>query len=125
MWRGRARDREVEMLEGLGLPMQGRHHSGLDDCRNIARVLIALAQRGDNPPAFATGMRVLARWFPKVNSTIYQGRWFAAEATVTDVYSNGVRVKFANGGDFFDYTHEGACLNVCAMEEREEVCVPR
>ena len=34
------------MLEGLGLPMQGRHHSGIDDCRNIARVLIALAQRG-------------------------------------------------------------------------------
>ncbi|CAL1163887.1 unnamed protein product [Cladocopium goreaui] len=34
------------MLEGLALKHEGHHHSGLDDCRNIARILIALVQRG-------------------------------------------------------------------------------
>ena len=34
------------MLEAVGLQFEGRPHSGIDDCRNIARVLRALAQRG-------------------------------------------------------------------------------
>jgi hypothetical protein len=34
------------MLRGLGLTLEGRHHSGIDDCRNIANVVRALAQRG-------------------------------------------------------------------------------
>lgn len=36
----------VEMLEELGLALQGRHHSGLDDARNIARVVLELSRRG-------------------------------------------------------------------------------
>ncbi|KAK7194184.1 phosphotransferase [Novymonas esmeraldas] len=35
-----------DMLEVLGLPLQGRHHSGIDDCRNIAAVLCELLKRG-------------------------------------------------------------------------------
>jgi len=34
------------MLEALGLELIGRHHSGLDDCRNIARILAELISRG-------------------------------------------------------------------------------
>ncbi|PCH38334.1 hypothetical protein WOLCODRAFT_65071 [Wolfiporia cocos MD-104 SS10] len=34
-------------LQALGLsPFEGRHHSGIDDTRNIARILIELARRG-------------------------------------------------------------------------------
>lgn len=34
------------MLDHFGLELVGRHHSGLDDSRNIARVCIALLERG-------------------------------------------------------------------------------
>ncbi|CAJ1431480.1 unnamed protein product [Effrenium voratum] len=34
------------MLESLEMPLEGRHHSGLDDCRNIARILAELLRRG-------------------------------------------------------------------------------
>uniref|UniRef100_UPI00358F9423 3'-5' exonuclease eri-1-like isoform X1 n=2 Tax=Myxine glutinosa TaxID=7769 RepID=UPI00358F9423 len=34
------------MLEGLGLQFEGRPHSGLDDAKNIARIALALADRG-------------------------------------------------------------------------------
>eukprot|EP01043_Picozoa_sp_COSAG02_P065669 COSAG02_NODE_9979_length_2058_cov_8.044970_1_plen_308_part_10 len=34
------------MLRGLGLTFEGRHHAGIDDCRNIANVVRALAVRG-------------------------------------------------------------------------------
>jgi inhibitor of KinA sporulation pathway (predicted exonuclease) len=34
------------MLRGLGLELEGRHHRGIDDCRNIARIALALAGRG-------------------------------------------------------------------------------
>lgn len=35
-----------EMLTELGLPLDGRHHSGLDDSRNIAKILLSLLGRG-------------------------------------------------------------------------------
>ncbi|KPI86423.1 putative phosphotransferase [Leptomonas seymouri] len=35
-----------EMLRMVGLPLHGRHHSGIDDCRNIAAVLCELLKRG-------------------------------------------------------------------------------
>lgn len=35
-----------DMLAAMGLALQGRHHSGIDDCRNIAAVLCALLSRG-------------------------------------------------------------------------------
>ena len=34
------------MLRGLGLSLDGRHHSGIDDCRNIAKIVCALAEIG-------------------------------------------------------------------------------
>ena len=34
----------AHMLEQCKLKLEGRHHSGLDDCRNIARVLVHLCQ---------------------------------------------------------------------------------
>eukprot|EP01105_Mastigella_eilhardi_P014418 TRINITY_DN3289_c0_g1_i1.p1 TRINITY_DN3289_c0_g1~~TRINITY_DN3289_c0_g1_i1.p1 ORF type:complete len:592 (+),score=140.92 TRINITY_DN3289_c0_g1_i1:156-1931(+) len=34
------------MLHALALPLEGRHHSGIDDCRNIARILVTLLRAG-------------------------------------------------------------------------------
>merc|ERR1719213_770482 len=34
------------MLSSLGLRLEGHHHSGLDDCRNISRILATLLRRG-------------------------------------------------------------------------------
>jgi len=36
----------VGMLRKSGLRLEGRHHSGIDDCRNIARLLIQLCKDG-------------------------------------------------------------------------------
>lgn len=36
----------VGMLEHLGLTLEGRHHSGIDDSRNIARIWIKMLQNG-------------------------------------------------------------------------------
>ena len=43
---GKKKKGMVGMLEGLSLKLEGRHHCGLDDCRNIARILIELLKRG-------------------------------------------------------------------------------
>ncbi|MEZ4426296.1 MAG: 3'-5' exonuclease [Nannocystaceae bacterium] len=34
------------MLRTLGLTLEGRHHRGIDDCRNIAKIAVALRDRG-------------------------------------------------------------------------------
>jgi ERI1 exoribonuclease 3 len=34
------------MLQEAGLELIGRHHSGLDDCKNIARILRFMLDRG-------------------------------------------------------------------------------
>jgi inhibitor of KinA sporulation pathway (predicted exonuclease) len=34
------------MLEALGLELEGTHHRGIDDCRNLARILGRLAEEG-------------------------------------------------------------------------------
>ncbi|KAF7261127.1 hypothetical protein EG68_01421 [Paragonimus skrjabini miyazakii] len=39
----------LDMLSGLGLPHRGRHHSGIDDARNIANILCELIRRGAVP----------------------------------------------------------------------------
>lgn len=36
----------VSMLTSLGLELEGRHHRGIDDCHNIARIVLALAALG-------------------------------------------------------------------------------
>merc|ERR1712176_972823 len=35
------------MLDALGLHLEGHHHSGLDDSRNIARILLELLRKGE------------------------------------------------------------------------------
>ena len=41
-----ARGGMMSMLQDLNIQHQGRHHSGIDDCKNIAEILKAIAQRG-------------------------------------------------------------------------------
>jgi len=41
----------VDMLDKLGLELEGRHHSGIDDCRNIARVASKMLADGWIPEA--------------------------------------------------------------------------
>ena len=51
-----------EMLSSLGLELQGRHHSGIDDARNIARcaaVLDDLAQKSGKEDIWLTERRQL------------------------------------------------------------------
>ena len=36
----------VYMLDSLGLELIGRHHSGIDDCRNIANIVVRMLQDG-------------------------------------------------------------------------------
>ena len=45
----------VRMLEALDLELEGRHHRGIDDSRNIAKIVRALAERGQ--PIERTGSR--------------------------------------------------------------------
>lgn len=42
----RGRPGMAGMLRALDLPLIGRHHRGIDDCHNLARVLAALLERG-------------------------------------------------------------------------------
>ena len=35
------------MLRDLKLPLDGRHHSGIDDSKNIAKILQELARRNE------------------------------------------------------------------------------
>jgi len=46
----------VRMLELLWIELEGRHHSGLDDSRNIAKILIQLMKEWDCIPRI-TGPR--------------------------------------------------------------------
>lgn len=41
----------TNMLRHLGLPLEGRHHSGIDDCKNLARIVQALIKLGWEPKA--------------------------------------------------------------------------
>jgi len=36
----------ARMLKHLRIPLVGRHHSGIDDCRNTAKILLSLLQDG-------------------------------------------------------------------------------
>jgi len=36
----------TDMLKNLDLDLEGRHHSGIDDCRNLARCVLELLKRG-------------------------------------------------------------------------------
>lgn len=49
------------MLDQLGLTLEGRHHSGIDDCRNIANIVITLVKRFTNAAIFSTSRFCLTR----------------------------------------------------------------
>ena len=34
------------MLNALQIPLSGRHHSGIDDCRNITKILVRMIKDG-------------------------------------------------------------------------------
>ncbi len=58
------------MLEALGLELEGRHHRGIDDCRNTARVVLALAARG---ASLEITSRLTAAQFPELPLTLRHG----------------------------------------------------
>ncbi|KAF0684302.1 Aste57867_23699 [Aphanomyces stellatus] len=45
-WRGRRVRGMTELLDALGLPLVGRHHSGIADARNIAAAAVQMLQGG-------------------------------------------------------------------------------
>lgn len=45
---GRRASGMPQMLKNLGLELEGRHHSGIDDSKNIARILARLAEKVPN-----------------------------------------------------------------------------
>lgn len=53
----------TQMLNFLNLPLEGRHHSGIDDCRNIARIVKRMLRDGgersleDNEIIFVTSYK--------------------------------------------------------------------
>eukprot|EP00903_Cladosiphon_okamuranus_P014767 g13683.t2 len=49
-----------DMLSSLGLTLEGRHHSGLDDSRNIARIVRELCRRGRRHIGATTALPPLA-----------------------------------------------------------------
>ena len=50
----------VGMLEGLALKHEGHHHSGLDDCRNIARTqLSVMSKRWSSPKTMDCCIRIV------------------------------------------------------------------
>ena len=42
----------VNMLKALNLELEGRHHSGIDDCRNISKIFVKLVQLRLNKELF-------------------------------------------------------------------------
>ena len=71
----------TKMLDKLKLDIEGRHHSGIDDCHNIARIFIELVKKGlakqnilDNVQYVEYGMirripanKKLLKWTKKLN----------------------------------------------------------
>lgn len=58
------------MLSALGLELEGRHHRGIDDCRNIARIVLALHERG---ASFDITTRLSASQMPGLPITLRLG----------------------------------------------------
>jgi inhibitor of KinA sporulation pathway (predicted exonuclease) len=52
------------MLSKLDLSLEGRHHRGIDDCRNIGRILTNLLRRGARPKPT---MSLSAKHFPPLS----------------------------------------------------------
>jgi inhibitor of KinA sporulation pathway (predicted exonuclease) len=48
-WKGGNVRGMPELLQRCGLKLEGRHHSGIDDTRNIARCALHMLQQGWQP----------------------------------------------------------------------------
>lgn len=48
----------IKMLSNLKLKPEGRHHSGIDDCHNIARIFIKLVDMGLDKTVFANNIKL-------------------------------------------------------------------
>lgn len=51
----------TDMLRHLKIRLEGRHHSGIDDCRNIARIATAMVDSGFTIAPTASGVSKKAR----------------------------------------------------------------
>ncbi|MGF1468421.1 MAG: 3'-5' exonuclease [Sandaracinaceae bacterium] len=71
-WRGTKRRTTsmVGMLEELDLELTGRHHRGIDDCRNLAKVLRRLLEEGVELSVTATVSR---SQYPPLNLRLRRG----------------------------------------------------
>lgn len=58
------------MLRALGLKLTGRHHRGIDDCRNITKIVQTLATRGF---AFDVTSELSAKRYPPVTLSLQFG----------------------------------------------------
>ncbi len=58
------------MLSALGLELEGRHHRGIDDCRNIARIVLALHARS---ASFEITSRLSATQMPALPLRLHLG----------------------------------------------------
>jgi len=70
-----------EMLGALGLELEGRHHRGIDDCRNIARIVLALEARGASfvitsklKPAHMPPLPLVLRYGHRVEQVVLRKR---------------------------------------------------
>ena len=58
------------MLNNLGLELLGRHHRGIDDCRNIARMALALAADGAD---FSITTKLSPSRYPPIELVLHRG----------------------------------------------------
>lgn len=58
----------ASMLQSLHLKLEGRHHRGIDDCHNIARIALTLAERGAK---FTINNRLPARLYPPLEVELH------------------------------------------------------
>lgn len=58
----------AKMLKHLCIPLEGRHHSGIDDCRNTAKILLSLLE--DRQPCGITGSISLPLRYREGNQTL-------------------------------------------------------
>jgi inhibitor of KinA sporulation pathway (predicted exonuclease) len=99
------------MLRGLGLALEGRHHRGIDDCHNIARIALALADRGARfeltgrlASSFYPELPLELRWRDQVQQAVVRRRSLATLLGLASGLFRGkmVRVYTADGQELTD-----------------------
>lgn len=101
----------TSMLRSLHLPLEGTHHRGIDDCRNIARIALELAARGAEfsvnnrlPAAFYPALAVELVWGDRVERATLEKRLLPALlGLASGVFKmKMVRASTADGGEITD-----------------------